>query len=263
MSNVEKTTTIATPIDDLTGKNRDELKKYILSEGLKNVEGLTEDQQLKIFRKMSDEEVRQEIRRVKNLIEVVKKQPQEVVELSGEQPLVENNTELVGPIEPQVVEVKIEPEQQASIDSIVEPSTESVIVEAKTDSPHQVEGEPTEQPSLLPAIPMLDEFTNNVLLTGATTQQVSAIPEEKASSTKGVGVIATIISLIKDKGPITKEQILEALIINFPDRKKDSMKNTLQIQVPNRLNREKGLNIKLSEKGYYIEPLLPPPPITQ
>ncbi len=58
---------------------------------------------------------------------------------------------------------------------------------------------------------------------------------------KAPGVIATIISLIEDSGKkgVTKEEILNALVEAFPDKKGESMKNTINVQVPNRINKER------------------------
>lgn len=72
----------------------------------------------------------------------------------------------------------------------------------------------------------------------------------------GTGVIAEITTMLKKasaKKPVTKEQIHEHLIEKFPDRSPDSMMSTINIQVPNRLKREKGLNIVKNDKGYYVQ----------
>ena len=58
---------------------------------------------------------------------------------------------------------------------------------------------------------------------------------------KTAGVITVIIELIEKAGQkgISKEQILEELIKRFPDRQPTSMKNTVNIQVPTRISKEK------------------------
>ena len=55
------------------------------------------------------------------------------------------------------------------------------------------------------------------------------------------GVIATIVSLIEGSGKkgITKAEILVGLIDAFPERPEESMKNTINVQCPNRINKEK------------------------
>lgn len=67
------------------------------------------------------------------------------------------------------------------------------------------------------------------------------------------GVIATIQELITDKGPITKEKMLKELVKKFPDREEKSMKNTINVQVPNRMAKDKGIKINKNDKGYFVE----------
>jgi len=66
------------------------------------------------------------------------------------------------------------------------------------------------------------------------------------------GVIATIASLIQESGHqgITKVEILEELKNRFPDRSEKSMKNTLNVQVPNRVSKEK-FPVEKLEGGKY------------
>lgn len=58
---------------------------------------------------------------------------------------------------------------------------------------------------------------------------------------KTAGVIAVIIELIEKSGQkgISKEQILEELIKRFPDRRPTSMKNTINVQVPTKISKER------------------------
>lgn len=58
---------------------------------------------------------------------------------------------------------------------------------------------------------------------------------------KTAGVVAVIIELIEKAGQkgISKEQILEELIKRFPDRRPTSMKNTINVQVPTRISKER------------------------
>jgi len=66
------------------------------------------------------------------------------------------------------------------------------------------------------------------------------------------GVIATIVELIENAGKkgITKNQILEELKVRFPDRNPKSMKNTINVQVPGRISKERFTVIK-TEDGRY------------
>lgn len=65
--------------------------------------------------------------------------------------------------------------------------------------------------------------------------------KEKKAKKVGGGVIAKIAELITAAGKkgITKEAILAELAKEFPDREEKSMKNTLNVQLPNRMSKEK------------------------
>jgi outer membrane biosynthesis protein TonB len=64
---------------------------------------------------------------------------------------------------------------------------------------------------------------------------------KKAGEPGKPGVIATIASLIEKSGKkgITKDEILEELKEQFPDRPVDSMKATINVQLPARISKEK------------------------
>lgn len=72
------------------------------------------------------------------------------------------------------------------------------------------------------------------------------------------GIIASLaewMAKTTEEKPLSKKQLLDKLVIRFPDRDPDKMSKTIAVQVPNRLNRDKGLNlIKNSEGGYYNSP---------
>lgn len=72
---------------------------------------------------------------------------------------------------------------------------------------------------------------------------------------KKVGVVQCIVDALTaatEQKPVTKKGILAKLVKKFPDRDEDGMETTINVQVPNRLKTEKGLNIVKNEKGYYI-----------
>lgn len=81
----------------------------------------------------------------------------------------------------------------------------------------------------------------------ATTKK----PATKSSTPKAkkLGIIATILVMIGKK-PMTRDQILTALVKKFPDRRKEGMWITVQTQVPLRLTR-KGHKITKDDKGRY------------
>ena len=76
---------------------------------------------------------------------------------------------------------------------------------------------------------------------------------KKAGGEGKPGVIATIIDLLK-KGPITKADILAELVKTFPDREEKAMKSTINIQVPGRIIKDKGLDVvEVKDKGWKIK----------
>lgn len=68
-----------------------------------------------------------------------------------------------------------------------------------------------------------------------------APPKNKNKREGEPGVVATISSLIEKAGQpgITKEEILEQLKGLFPNRDAKAMKNTVNVQVPTRISKEK------------------------
>src|SRR5690606_25469776 len=78
--------------------------------------------------------------------------------------------------------------------------------------------------------------------------------KEKGDSGTGKkkGIISTIVSLIEEAGEkgITKEEILDHLIKVFPDKNPVSMKNTVNVQVPNRISKECFPVKKLGDRYY-------------
>ena len=101
---------------------------------------------------------------------------------------------------------------------------------------------------------------------GPKSEKAKAPKKEKAKAPKkesksktsgkgefsGVGIISTIAELVKQAGKegITKQEILNELIKKFPDRNAESMKKTINIQVPNRISKEK-FPVKKLENGKY------------
>jgi len=76
--------------------------------------------------------------------------------------------------------------------------------------------------------------------------------KKDGSNLKGPGVIKTIATTIKEQGPITKEGILAVLVEKFPDRDAVAMKKTINVQVPNRINKEQDFTIENSDKGWKV-----------
>ena len=64
------------------------------------------------------------------------------------------------------------------------------------------------------------------------------------------GVIAAIFTMLQ-AAPATKEEILAKLVEQFPDRSADSMKATINIQIPSRLAKDKNVTITRGEDKRY------------
>lgn len=79
-----------------------------------------------------------------------------------------------------------------------------------------------------------------------------ASPIKSAGKDGGPGIIQTIVALVEKAGKkgISKKEILEVLKENFPDRNEVSMKNTVNVQVPARINKEKFPIKKVGEDRY-------------
>lgn len=77
-------------------------------------------------------------------------------------------------------------------------------------------------------------------------------PIKKAGGEGSLGIIGTIVKMIEDSGKkgVTKAEILAELKEQFPDRNEQSMKNTINVQVPARINKEKFTLKKLEGDRY-------------
>jgi len=94
-----------------------------------------------------------------------------------------------------------------------------------------------------------------LIIAGKVTRNASDSGAEKKLkvkiSDKKVGVIAIIIKAIIPKHR-TKKQILAKLEKVFPERSPEKMMKTINVQVPSRLRKDKGLTIEKTDKGYKI-----------
>lgn len=101
-----------------------------------------------------------------------------------------------------------------------------------------------------------------------TTEKVTPKKENHAQETKqatkgatvenapkkGTGVIATIVKCLEDSGKsgISREDVLTVLCKKFPERTAESMKKTIQVQLPGRISKERFPVVKL-EGGLYAK----------
>ena len=69
---------------------------------------------------------------------------------------------------------------------------------------------------------------------------------------KKPGIISTIVDCVENSGKngISKEEILKVLVELFPDKNEGSMKNTINVQIPSRISKER-FSIKKMENGNY------------
>lgn len=78
---------------------------------------------------------------------------------------------------------------------------------------------------------------------------------KKSSESKAPGVILSILSLVADapKTGISKADILAKLVEMFPDRSKEGMEKTINVQLPSRMSKERNIKISKLESGnYYV-----------
>lgn len=77
---------------------------------------------------------------------------------------------------------------------------------------------------------------------------------EKAGEPGKPGIIATIAEMIEKSGKkgVTKAEILAELVEQFPNRPEESMKHTINVQIPARINKEK-FPLKKLEGGRYAK----------
>ena len=78
----------------------------------------------------------------------------------------------------------------------------------------------------------------------------------KAAAFKGPGVIAAILDVITNKGPINKADILKALSKKFPDSHPEKMATTIKAQLTGspgnkRIEKEKGVKLVVGADGEF------------
>ena len=82
--------------------------------------------------------------------------------------------------------------------------------------------------------------------------EVVNAPKTAKTIIKSKGIISTIVESIEKSGKkgISKEAILNLLIKEFPDRSADSMKNTINVQVPSRISKERFPLVRMDNGNY-------------
>jgi len=84
----------------------------------------------------------------------------------------------------------------------------------------------------------------------ATKKEAS---KKKDDADRRPGVINSILSIIREqKGKsFTREVVLDRLCELFPDRDRQSMYRTIQVQIPSRINNERDIHIEKLGDGKY------------
>jgi hypothetical protein len=83
------------------------------------------------------------------------------------------------------------------------------------------------------------------------TKKVAA----KKSQKKGPGVIGSLVEWLSAASaakPLTKAEMLEKLTARFKDREAETMKSTINAQIPTRIAKEQGVKVQKNENGYWI-----------
>lgn len=81
---------------------------------------------------------------------------------------------------------------------------------------------------------------------------------KKAKVAKGPGVIDTIEAILREAGEkgkgIKKDAIADKLGKRFPERERDSMLKTVNVQVPTRISADRNIKVVKDDDGYMIKP---------
>jgi len=121
----------------------------------------------------------------------------------------------------------------------LEENREIVIIDDEEEKPAAKKGKPTKKPKAK----------------AKAKDDSEPVKKPKAKKAKSPGVIASIQEFLEkasESKPISRAQILARLVKRFPDHEASSMENTMKVQLPGRMAREKDLTIKQSKKGFWI-----------
>ena len=101
------------------------------------------------------------------------------------------------------------------------------------------------------------DLSNVTPIDGGEIEITDKEPEERKSNkqkglTLELGILETIQHLLRNTAhPLTKAEITEFLIAEFPNREPSKMKRTVESWIPTRLNKERGMSIERSVR--YID----------
>ena len=96
---------------------------------------------------------------------------------------------------------------------------------------------------------------------GSEKKETTKATKEKSKKKdkQSIGVIGTILEVIKTKGPIDKEEIHKILVKEFPERNAEAMKKTLNVQIggkkrPLRIEKDKKIELVISDdKKFFLK----------
>lgn len=89
-------------------------------------------------------------------------------------------------------------------------------------------------------------------ITPAPNSKIAKDSRKKLILPAAKGVIATIRTAITDNR-LTKDQILEIMVADFPERESAKMAKTIAAQLPSRIVKGTDLKVTKTDKGYKIE----------
>src|SRR5439155_1005603 len=85
----------------------------------------------------------------------------------------------------------------------------------------------------------------------AVAKATKAIKTSSNGSGGKPGVVDAVVSILGKASPdksVTKKDVLDKLEKMFPDRRRESMWNTVSSQIPNRILRERGVKVEGDNK---------------
>jgi hypothetical protein len=101
------------------------------------------------------------------------------------------------------------------------------------------------------AVKKVDELKDQLL---KAKQELHKLTGTTTKESKGPGVILTILSLVTNSGDkgISKQAILDKLVEMFPDHEKEGLSKTINVQLPNRMSKERNVKIEKTKEGNFL-----------
>ena len=174
--------------------------------------------------------------------------------------IVDESTELPDSIEATLITIQ-EAVENGHTSVVVDEAEEAEIADTEEDvveeEAEEVEAEEDDPESVAEVAPEAPKKKKRGRPAGSkATPKAEKVAKPKAEKkVKAPGVIASICEFLgtaSEKKPISKTGIVEKLVERFPDRSADSMKSTVNVQIPGRMKKEKGLDICSNDGGFWV-----------